>query len=323
MRRSLSILLQTAFGIGIGIAALALAARDARLDRIGELLVEVDGRWLLVSAAGVVLVALAKAARWWLMFGLRPVQPRYAAIFSAMIIGQALNVILPFRAGDFARAHLLRRGAEVGMALGLGTVIAEKLADMLLVGVAALGFSALGEMPGWLGSAITVLVPVALAACGLMAVLLARPGWRAPVERHLPARVVIALNSLLEGWAVLWQPGLRHQLWMASIAVWLLSMGTPAAAALTMGYRLPPDAIVLLLIGLQISFVFPSPPGMVGVVQAVCVLVLPAYGIDTTSAFAYGLLLNGIMVLPLVICGVAVWLLGLSRAPLVAPPPSV
>jgi uncharacterized membrane protein YbhN (UPF0104 family) len=89
----------------------------------------------------------------------------------------------------------------------------------------------------------------------------------------------------------------------------LVSLATPVALAVSAGQPLPLSGALTLLLALQVTFVIPTPPGLVGVVQAVCVLVLSLYGYDATTAFAYGLILNAAMILPLIVSGLAAWLL--------------
>ncbi len=96
LKRSLHLLV----GVGLGLLAAALAFRETRPDQLGEYLAQVDAGWLGVSVAGVIVVALAKAGRWQAMFGQRDGRPPYAALFSAMIIGQTMNVLLPLRLGE-------------------------------------------------------------------------------------------------------------------------------------------------------------------------------------------------------------------------------
>ena len=319
LKRSLYLLV----GVTLGLVATVLALRATRPDQIGAYLAQVDAGWLGVSIAGAIVVALSKAGRWQAMFSRRDGRPSYAALFSAMIIGQTTNVLLPLRLGEVARTLTLKRQAGVPVALGMGTVVAEKLADLSFFGFGVLALPWLAGIPAWLrDSAVAVLTIGAFAAIAA-GVMVARPEWRMSVAGLAPGRLRVWLSAplehFLEGWSVLWRPGMRGRVWRWTLGIWLLSAITPAALAQAIGRPLLPGTLLMLLIALQVSFVLPTPPGLLGVVQYICVLILPFNGADPTAAFAYGLLLNGVLVIPLVMCGVMAWLYVVGRSPARAP----
>jgi len=58
------------------------------------------------------------------------------------------------------------------------------------------------------------------------------------------------------------------------------------------------------LLVLQAVVSLPGVPGRVGVFQYACILALGLFGVDETAAFSYGVLLQTVAVLPLMIGGV-------------------
>ena len=79
----------------------------------------------------------------WLGFWLRVVRWKYillptkkfssSTLFSPLIAGFGLNNLFPARLGEFARAYILYRKSDVPFITGLGTVVIERLFDMLLL----------------------------------------------------------------------------------------------------------------------------------------------------------------------------------------------
>ncbi len=308
--------LQALVSLGIGLVALGLAWRDTRVEMLLPSLVNINMFWLVISATSVLMVALVKAARWQIMFDNQPSRPSYAALFSAMIIGQTSNVMLPFRVGELVRAYILKRRANVAVALGLGTVVSEKLADLLLFGVGALVLPILAAVPDSVRTAAVSVLLIAIILVVATQWCASHPAWLAALERWLPARLQGRAHNIavdmLAGWSVLWTSGIRLRLWTWSLGIWLLSVVAPAALARAMGWALPWTAVLTLVLALQASFILPSPPGIIGVVQYISVLVLPLYGIGQTAAFAYGLWLNGVLVIPLLLCSLIVWVFPLG-----------
>jgi hypothetical protein len=311
-------LLHIVLNMSVGVAALLLALQDVHPALIGSRLSELDEAWLVVSVWGVIVVALVKAARWRSMFDNQPHRPAYRDLLSAMVIGQIMNILLPFRAGELARAHLLKRRSNIAMALGLGTVISEKLADLAVFVAMTLFLSVVADVPDWLRRASGVILAVAGTAVVLTALFIAYPRWQGFMQSRFPttwrARVSPTFTAFREGWSALWAKDVSRRLWLWSAAIWLLSFITPAAVAGALGWRLSIGALLTLLLALQVTFILPSPPGAIGVIQYACVLVLPQYGIDLTTAFAYGILLNGVLVIPLVLYGIALFVYESVRA---------
>ena len=306
-------------GAAFGVAGLIVALREVRVGDLGRSLLGIDGGWLVVGVVGVMLVALAKAARWHGMFA--PPRPSYSAVFNALVIGQTANMLIPFRIGEVARALILKRWAGVSASLGLGTVLAEKLADLSLFGLGVALFPIWFDVPDWLRSAAWPIVLTGMVLAAVVGVLTARVRWRDSTLHRLPERMRRSLLHLFAGWSVLWSPGVRRRVWGWTLGIWTLSLVTPAALAIAMGRSLSLEGAITLLLALQITFAIPTPPGMVGVVQVACVLILVQFGFDATAAFAYGLVLNAAMVLPLALLSAAAWVTATARASAAGPLP--
>jgi uncharacterized membrane protein YbhN (UPF0104 family) len=218
-------------------------------------------------------------------------------------------MLIPLRLGEVLRALTLQRWYGVPAALGLGTVVAEKLADLTLFALFSLLLPIVIPLPDWLRSTSIWLVAGGALASALIVAVLTRPTWRATVLKRAPRRARSFVENALAGSSVLWRSDTRRGLWLSTLGVWLVSLVTPVTLAVSAGRPLSLSGAITLLLALQVTFVIPTPPGLVGVVQAVCVLVLSLYGYDATTAFAYGLILNAAMILPLIVSGLAAWLL--------------
>ena len=90
--------------------------------------------------------------------------------------------------------------------------------------------------------------------------------------------------------------------------IWLLSLLTVQIMLLAFDIRLGWGAALALMLALTASNWMPTPPAMIGVVGAVAVAVLSAFGVDQTRALALGTVLNVVLVGPPVLLGgVALW----------------
>jgi uncharacterized membrane protein YbhN (UPF0104 family) len=82
-------------------------------------------------------------------------------------------------------------------------------------------------------------------------------------------------------------------------------------------FDLPFSAAVVVFIFIGFGTALPNVPGMIGAYQYACVLALGLFGIDKVDALAYGLVLNGVQFLTIIVQGlIALPLAGVRLADL-------
>jgi uncharacterized membrane protein YbhN (UPF0104 family) len=73
-------------------------------------------------------------------------------------------------------------------------------------------------------------------------------------------------------------------------------------------------ASLLILIALQAGISIPSVPGRIGIFEYICVLALAVFGVGQSTAFGYGVVLHGLVLLTPILAGlVSLSILGLSN----------
>jgi uncharacterized membrane protein YbhN (UPF0104 family) len=88
-----------------------------------------------------------------------------------------------------------------------------------------------------------------------------------------------------------------------TILSWLFSLLCLFTLLIAFDLRLPLVAAVVLMLSLSFSNIVPSPPALVGITQAIAVLVLGGYGVPQPIALGFGIVLNVITVAPLILFG--------------------
>ncbi|MFZ5479592.1 MAG: lysylphosphatidylglycerol synthase transmembrane domain-containing protein [Myxococcota bacterium] len=118
-------------GLAISVGFMGWFVLNAHWAEVRSAMAGVKMEWVLLSAAVLFTEFAIRAARWKVL--LRPLAPkaRFGRLFVATVIGMSLNVVLPFRAGDFARPWLGDRETGVGI-LPLATIaVIERVFDIL------------------------------------------------------------------------------------------------------------------------------------------------------------------------------------------------
>jgi uncharacterized protein (TIRG00374 family) len=300
-------------GLGLIVGALAvwLALRGANIGGLRSAIGRADAFWILLALGTVLLTVAVAILRWRILFHPESASLSWTNLTAAFLVGQMLNITLPIRLGEMARAYWLSRAEDIPMARALGTIGVEKLADLAGVGLTAVALLVLAAVPPWVQSPGRVLVITGAIAAAAMLFLAAgrrrllqaitRAAQRWP--RAFGRRVIGLVETTLEGSRAV-------DSWKASAGVGLLTILVPLLAASTnyllfIAFRLtlPPVAALLLLVSLQVANTIVSVPGNLGVFHYVTVLTLGAYAVDRDAALAYSIVLYIVALIPKILAG--------------------
>lgn len=274
--------------------------------------------WVLVAAVSVIINGVAKSQRWRTLFPPDQPPPSRSQTFGILMAGQVVNFVLPLRSGDIFRAYFVGRDRGASTASAFGAIGAEKLIDVILVGLAAAIVLPLVALPSWInadGSQVGIVALVA--ALGWLGLILALP-WinrllaRLGKRSALAARVSGVLQRLLDGLTALrqWRRLPIVLLWTALVWGTAITTNLFLFRALDMPVELLNALIVLIIIYGGVSV--PVVPGQLGVFEGLTVLALSLVGIDSATALAYALLLHLLVLLVPIVFG-GWWLLRRTR----------
>jgi uncharacterized membrane protein YbhN (UPF0104 family) len=142
--------------------------------------------WVLPAVLVLTVAIFLRALRWRLLFP-PPTRPPLAPITLAMLVGNLFGNIIPIRAGEAARVVVLHRETGGSRAEAAGTLVAERLYDVLSLLV--LLFAATPFLPAvdWLRGAAILGAAVAVIAAGLALAAGENPSFLRVVLRPLAA----------------------------------------------------------------------------------------------------------------------------------------
>jgi uncharacterized protein (TIRG00374 family) len=274
------------------------AVRGAHPDEVWRALRAADVWWLVPALAILALANVVRALRWQALFAAET-RPRLGPVTAAMLVGLAVNTLLPFRAGEAARILALKRSAGVSRVETLATVGLERVLDVLCLIV--LLFAALPFLPevSWLRPAAALAL-----ALVLVLVVLAVAGER---PFHMLAsrstRLEHAWRSLARGLVALRRPRIAAAGFLLTSASWILVAVSFWLVTLAFGLGLPVAAGLLALAAVGLAMVLPAAPAALGVFEAAVVLALSAYDVPRSEALSYAFLLHALNLFPYLIAG--------------------
>jgi uncharacterized protein (TIRG00374 family) len=129
-----------------------LIYKDQDIDRIKSVLKnDVNYFWVAVSLFIGLISHISRTIRWGLMIEPIGHKPRFINTFLAVMVGYLMNMAIP-RMGEISRCGVLSRYEKISFTKLIGTVVAERLVDMisLLVLLGIVIISQFGEMLNFL-----------------------------------------------------------------------------------------------------------------------------------------------------------------------------
>lgn len=277
---------RTYVSFGVAFAILYFVFRQMDLD-VGDIVAHVRqaniGLYLLAMAM-YYTTFLVRSLRWRLLLenaGLHAEErrrlPSLLGMAEVILLSWFANCIMPAKLGDAYRAYLLKRNAAVSFSRTFGTILAERIIDLLLT-FSLLGLTGLIAFRGTLPSEIVVgaqgsLVLVALTIVGLLAMR----NLGSLIRTVIPARFHDYYGRFEEGTLRSFK---QMPLVLAySLAAWIIESLRLYLVVLALGGTAISFPIVLLTaIAASILTSIPGTPAGLGVVEGTIITILVLAG---------------------------------------------
>ncbi len=191
--------------------------------------------------------------------------PSLGGLTQIIFINWFANCILYARLGDVYRCYLLKENADVSFSKTVGTVLAERVLDVLIIflllGVAVFGFLGSGDMV-----VAAVVLGVGVAMLVAIAILLGVMGqFSSFVERRLPMRIKRVFTLFREGTLGSFQQ--LPLLFSLSIGIWLLEAGRLLLVIHSLDFSIGLSLILFVALANALLVAIPFTPGGLGVVE--------------------------------------------------------
>jgi uncharacterized protein (TIRG00374 family) len=309
-RRGLRPLIAAA-GLVVTVACMYLAVRGVALEDATDALGDSDLRWLAPALPVFALAIALRAVRWWALFAAAQ-RPPLRAVTYALLLGYFFNNILPARAGEAARVIALHKRATTPKAETVGTVVVERLFDVLaLLIILFASYPWLPEI-SWLRAA-AIFGAFVVAALLVLVVVIVRYDERAvhwllsPLRRVRRAgvaeRLEAATVNATRGLVALRTPRIA----LRGMALTIVSWATLGVSywILTKAFSLdlPLVAGMLVTVAINLSLVLPSSPAALGVFEAATIVALHAFDVPRAEALSYALVLHLLNLVPFLLIG--------------------
>lgn len=290
-------IVEAVLGLVVGGALLWWVLQDFDWQSLGSVLEKGIGSLLL---AGLFMSGahLIRAWRWQLMLRSSQVNTDLAAPWWALMVGYLVNTALP-RIGEVVRCSLLWRWRGVSFPIAIGTVVAERLMDVLiLLGLASMVIVVEGtawlKAIGW--DAYTVYFVIAAVVGGVVTL---------GILRYLFQRHTFPwMRAALQGFESLWRTRPRWVMITFSLSIWL---GYGGAVWGVMEACDPSAGNIfwsawVLLVGSGLAMAIPVPGG-IGTFHAIGLILLSGLGWKEAEAKVVVFAAHALQTLLIIILG--------------------
>lgn len=273
-------------GLTVGAVFLWLALRNVDLAEVAAMVAAIDGGVMARACAAYWMAVLLRVVRWHVLLRELARAP-LLAVCETLVVGYAVNNVVPARLGEVVRAAYAKRRLRIGKARVFGSIVIERALDLAAVlgclggGLVLLHLLDGGQrMPTFELVALNAGAVIGIACLGIVAV---RSGNLSRIQ--LPPTLAKIVEDFRRGLATL---NRRSALLAAvlTVGIWFFETAAVAQTLAAFGVHLDvPQA--LLMIGIaSLSTLVPTAPGYLGTFQLVFVLAMTAFGYGATAGIA-------------------------------------
>lgn len=323
MKKYLTTTFKVLIFLGIGVALFWLAYRGQDFGKIMESLGNCRWSWVLLALALSIAGHYSRAVRWRLLLEPFGYSPRNINLFSSVMVMYLTNMAIP-RSGEVVRCGVVSKYEKIPFARCLGTVVTERIADMVVLAVLAVIIFATqgGVISGvlqnnpWVADQLVRIkgyLPLIIAGLCVMAVL-AVLAVRMVIRRNIfgiGARLNDLVSNFKDGVLTIIRLERRTEFVLHSLfinfvyfyTIYLVFKAFPFCEELSLM-----AALTVFVLG-TFGVIIPSPGGM-GTWHFIVIELLALYGIQRDSdAGAYALVMHGIQDILFIVAGFAALML--------------
>jgi len=285
-------------GLAILVALTCLGGRSIDLRALKLAFADAVPSLLFAAASANVLALVMQTGRW--LSIVHPIEPqaRLRDGFFSLTAGYAVGLVVPARASDLVRAHLLARRSGASTAALAATAVVDHLlgavALFALVGLAA----AASGLPGWLRSAGTLAFPTAGGM--LVALWFLRPRGG---ERDQVSGLGGVLARLRRGLTAVGRPRVLVVSWLFALGGWASEVLIASLSLRAFGIASGVETSLLVVLATTLSAAISISPGNAGSFELACMLALSEVGVNREPALAFAVGYHAVHLIPVGILG--------------------
>jgi len=297
-----------AIGALCAVGALYASALNVQWAQVLEAFRGASLPWTAAGVASVLVTLALVTLRWSLLVDSGLETRRWRVLWDAVVLGQAVNILVPLRFGEGARVTVTCRGLDAPAGRVMVGLALERAFDVAAFGTIVLVLIAAGWMPGAFAGVLSAAATLTLITMAAV-VLFVRLGptslkWmrrRVTLPVKVSAWIETQETAMRLGWTDLMQPSRLIIAALLTALIPLTAAGTNLLIFHGFGLPVPAIAALVLLVVLQVGTAVVSVPGNIGVFHYLTVLTLAAWDVPRPTALAAAVVLHAVSLGPKVV----------------------
>ena len=321
MKKITSTTLKILIPLIISAVILYFTYRDYDFSQFWADMKRIDWRWLAGALMFSAISPLFRGLRWNLL--LEPIGydvPKKDTVLT-VFTGYSANIVIP-RVGEVCRCGILERNAGVPFSKSLGTLVAERFVDTVLLGLIVLGSILLqlkqfkllltpneADIPATVSESVPLLQNPSFWYWTIGSLIVIAIGWRICVRFHLWEKIKKFILGFWEGFLSLRKINRLPLFLIYSLGIWICYYFELYLAF----YCLPSTAAVGPVAGLacfaasSVAVLVPTPNGA-GPWHYAIVKMLGIYGAPEADAQPLAFVLHFCQTMIYLLCGFIAWI---------------
>ena len=270
---------------------------------------------ILIAVILLILSCFPRALRWKLL--VEPFESMsFQHVFSATMIGYFGNGILFFRLGEFLKAFALAKKHEITVTQAFGTVIAERILDLLMVLLIFLIIipsyplnDVKIEMALFISSSVVVVIIASIVIVYRLDFVETISQYRI-FQTHYGQKIVLPIQKLFEGVVAIFKN--KNIFFIVFLSLFLWSIYFYIGVIVLDACKISLEYLEIGLLTVISSFIFgiPSLPGAAGTLHSGVRYALEGvFQISASKALSYAIISHAISYFPLLIIGFGYFLI--------------
>ena len=317
MKKIVSNILKIVLPLLIAGAILYYMYRDFDFAEVGRIFRdEMNIWWLFATLIPITLSHIMRGLRWLITLEPLGYKPKAGDSIDSIFIAYASNILIP-RVGEVSRCAVLTKYDGVPFSKALGTLVAERLVDMLLVlifvctvlltqmGVFASFFAETGTnedaIVGLLTSPKTYIVVL-----GVMAALFAL--WAVMRKTVIYSKMMKQLRNFVDGLLSLKTMHRKGLFLFYTVGIWICYFLEFYLAFFCFPFTAELGMVKAMVIfaAISLAIVIPTPNGA-GPWHFVVISMLTLYGVSQINASSFALIVHAFQTLGVIMLGAYGW----------------
>lgn len=297
---------QSFIGIAISICLIFFVVKQIDVAKISQILQRTDPFWLAIALVFYWMEILLRILRWKRILISVDRTIGFSPISSTFIISTAANNLFPFRLGDILRAHLLGIQINCSRFTLMGTIVLEKIIDVISVLLLAYwgAFGVLDKL-GITSKLNLAILMVGAGILGLGGVFLITK------NRAFSNKLLIffheKITSFKVGFGILFRPVNLFFVIGETLVIWIFNMLAIWAIIKALGMQISASEMILLEGITGVAACIPSAPAGIGTLQYAFLLTFEILQLDKSVGVAASILVQACMFGSITLVGVLIY----------------